>query len=161
MKVTHLNDTQDHISHEAAERYSRLMPAGTVFVVVRGMILVKDLPVAISTVPMAFNQDMKALCANEKVLPEFLLYAIISQKSAMSKEIGTSAHGTRRIGSASIDEMLIPLPPIPEQEQIVRVLRAIEESVSLEQKRATVLRRVFGATLGRFMNGELSVLPLV
>jgi type I restriction enzyme S subunit len=161
MKASHLSDTLDHISSDAAENFSRLMPIGTVFVVVRGMILAKDLPVAICTVPMAFNQDMKALCANERILPEFLLYAIISQKSTMTKEIGTSAHGTRRIGSSSIDELLIPLPPLPEQNEIVRILRAVERAAELEQRRAAVRRQVFGSALGRLMSGELPVTPLL
>lgn len=147
MKSTHLEDATDHISPEAAAKFSRVMPAGSVFVVVRGMILAKDLPVALTSAPMAFNQDMKALLANERVVPEFLLYAIIGQKASMTKEIGTSAHGTRRIGSSSIDELQIPLPPLEEQRAIGSLLRSLEQAESLESRRLRLLRELKAATL--------------
>src|SRR5205085_6403377 len=54
MKRPRLHDTQDHLTMEAIREGSRLVPAGTVFVVVRGMILAKDFPVAITEVPMSF-----------------------------------------------------------------------------------------------------------
>src|SRR5690349_17984486 len=89
-----LNDTEDHISEEGLAEGSRLVPAGTIFMVVRGMILSKDLPVAMAMVPMAFNQDMKALKPNGRVDPDFLLYALVQHKDQLLPEIGTSAHGT-------------------------------------------------------------------
>lgn len=149
MKSTHLKDTIDHISPAAAERYSRLMPAQTVFVVIRGMILAKELPVAMSTTPMAFNQDMKALRANERVLPEYLLYAIIGQKGAMTKEIGTSAHGTKRIGSSSLDDLTLPLPPLAEQRAIVSLLSQIRAATALENERHAALAGMKAATMAK------------
>jgi type I restriction enzyme S subunit len=149
MKATHLSDTIDHISAAAAARYSRVMPAKTIFVVIRGMILAKDLPVAMSTTPMAFNQDMKALCANDRVISEYLLYAIIGQKAAMTKEIGTTAHGTRRIGSSSLDDLNLPLPPLPEQRAIVSLLSLLRTAIVLEEKRVAALRGLKAATMAK------------
>src|SRR5262245_20635139 len=54
LKVHRLYDAEDHISEAGLEAGSRRVPAGTLFVVVRGMILAKDLPVALAMVPMAF-----------------------------------------------------------------------------------------------------------
>lgn len=133
MKATHIGDTLEHISEDAARQYSRLMPAGTVFVVVRGMILARDIPVAVSTTPMAFNQDMKAFTCSDVIDPEFLLYALISQRPALKREIGTSAHGTRRIGSSSLDDLLIPLPPLDEQRAIASALTTVRRRQVLEE----------------------------
>jgi type I restriction enzyme S subunit len=51
MKRPRLTDVSDHISQEALEVGSKLAPTGSVFVVVRGMILAKDVPVALAEVP--------------------------------------------------------------------------------------------------------------
>lgn len=155
MKTTHLIDTEDHISAEAAAEYSRVMPAGSVFVVIRGMILARDLPVAITSRPMAFNQDMKALVPRERVTPEYLLYAIIGQKSAMTKKIGTSAHGTRRISSSSIEELLIPLPPVEEQHLIASTLRSLERAKDLETARLRALQNLRAASIARVFSAGI------
>ncbi|MCX6972702.1 MAG: restriction endonuclease subunit S [Verrucomicrobia bacterium] len=55
MKRPRLDEVPDHISQEALESGSKLAPAGSVFVVVRGMILAKTVPVALAEVPMAIN----------------------------------------------------------------------------------------------------------
>ncbi|MGH8604590.1 MAG: restriction endonuclease subunit S, partial [Gammaproteobacteria bacterium] len=46
MKKPRLSDVVDHISDAALEDGSSLAPAGSVFIVIRGMILAKDVPVA-------------------------------------------------------------------------------------------------------------------
>ena len=61
MKRPRLTDVTDHISQEALESGSKLAPAGSVFAVVRGMILAKTVPVALAEVPMAINQDLKSI----------------------------------------------------------------------------------------------------
>lgn len=76
MKKPRLSDVVDHISEAGLKDGSSLAPTGTVFVVIRGMILAKDVPVALAEVPMAFNQDMKAIVPGPRIHPSFLLYAL-------------------------------------------------------------------------------------
>ena len=77
MKRPRLAGVADHISEAALEDGSKLAPTGSVFVVIRGMILAKDVPVALAGVPMAFNQDMKAIIPGPRIVPSFLLYALL------------------------------------------------------------------------------------
>lgn len=63
LKRLRLYDVSDHISEEAARAGSRVAPAKSIFLAVRGMALAKDVPIAMALVPMAFNQDMKAIVA--------------------------------------------------------------------------------------------------
>ena len=67
---------------------------------------------------MAFNQDVKAVVPREGISPDFLLYAMNYFKSALNRHIGTSAHGTKRIGGEAIAMLGIPLPLADEQELI-------------------------------------------
>lgn len=160
MKQPRLLDTQDHITEEAIENGSRLVPAKTIFVVIRGMILAKVVPVAITEVPMAFNQDMKAAIPKSTVDADFLFYAICSRTEALSKAISTSAHGTRRMGTASVEELLIPLPTgKEEQRSIARTLRCLEEAEEIASKKRNELKALFSSMLHLLMTGQVRVKP--
>ena len=140
LKRPRLLDTEDHISQAGLDDGSRLVPAGSLFVVVRGMILSKDLPVAMAMVPMAFNQDMKAICPGDRIDGDFLLQAFTAYKRRLAPEIGTSAHGTRRISTSSIEDFLVPLPPLPEQRAIALVLRTVQRAKEATEKAIAATR---------------------
>lgn len=125
------------------------MPAGTLFIVVRGMILARDLPIALARKSMAFNQDLKALLPRNGIDPDFLLYAMMSRKDSMVREIGTSAHGTRRIGSSSLEAMQIPLPPAREQKSIASVLLTLYSAIEVEERRLRTLAALRAAALDK------------
>jgi len=74
-----IKETTLQITEEGLSAGSRLMPEGTIFAVVRGMSLATEFRVSYATVPMAFNQDLKALVAKEGIDPYFLFSALRSQ----------------------------------------------------------------------------------
>jgi type I restriction enzyme S subunit len=161
MKKLRLRDTEDHITPEAAEAGSRIVPPKTVFIVVRGMVLAKDVPVAITEAPMAFNQDMKALLPSERINPDFLLYALCARKSALIQEIGTSAHGTRRMSGSSVDGLLIPVPKDPgEQRDIAETLHMLDRREEISKERVRCLQSLFSSTLHALMTGAIRVKDL-
>jgi restriction endonuclease S subunit len=128
------SEEPDYISKAALDDGSSLAPAGTVFVVIRGMILAKDVPVALAEVPMAFNQDMKAVIPGPKVHPSFLLYALIASKQQLFRRIGRSAHGTMTLMSHDIAEHCIPLPPLAEQRNVAKVLRLVHQAIEHQER---------------------------
>jgi type I restriction enzyme S subunit len=157
IKMSRLSDTQDHISLEAAHESSRIVPPGTLLIVIRGMILAKDVPVALTGVPMALNQDLKAVVPKPEVDAEFLLYALQLAKPRLRREIGTSAHGTRRIGTQALERLPIPLPPRDEQTRIAQALAAVDEKVAAEEERRDALRALSGSLLHDLMTARLRV----
>ena len=75
MKRSRISTTEDTITDLGLkESASRLIPENTVLMVVRSGILKHTIPVAINTVPVAINQDMKALFVKEGLESEFLYY---------------------------------------------------------------------------------------
>lgn len=142
IKLRFLDDVSDHISDTAARDFSTVVPAGSVLVVVRGMILARDFPVALIRRPMAVNQDMKAIVPNGSVDPEFLLFALLAQKENIQSEIGSSAHGTRRISTEAVERIRIPLPPKREQCAIARVLSKINEARDVQTRTAATLNEL-------------------
>src|SRR5689334_8067311 len=71
MKATQIRSAQDRITQEALDNSAtRLIPENSVLVVVRSGVLKHSLPVAINRVPVAINQDLKALICSAEILPE-------------------------------------------------------------------------------------------
>ena len=157
MKRPRLADTEDHVSLEGAENGSRIVPPGSVFVVIRGMILAKDLPIAQATVPMAFNQDMKAILPGGGLDSDFLLYSMVQHKAQLLPEIGTSAHGTKRISTSAIASFAIPVPPLPEQREIARMLSVVDRNIAAEEHRGKAHSGVFESAIHHLMTGKLRV----
>ena len=120
MKVDYLTGTQMSISEAAiAGSPANLIEAGSVLFVVRGMILAHSFPVAVTRIPLAINQDMKALVLKNPEMAEFLLRALKGLKAEVLKKVRRSSHGTCRLEGSDYGDFLIPIPPLGEQRRIV------------------------------------------
>jgi type I restriction enzyme, S subunit len=157
MKRPRLTDVTDHISQEGLEEGSKLAPTGSVFVVVRGMILAKDIPVALAEVPMAINQDMKAIIPGPRLHPDFLLYAMSAFKKRLFEKVGRSAHGTMTLMSSEITNFQIPVPDKKTQQQIANILATLEKKQELHQRKHATLTALFRSLLHHLMTAEISV----
>lgn len=94
-----------------------------VLIVVRGVILAHSFPVAVTTVPVTINQDMKALVLDDKVDPYYLAWVL----EGVGKEIGAAiveeaTHGTRAIRMDEWRIVAVPVPPGTEQRSIATFL---------------------------------------
>lgn len=162
MKVPRLYDVTDKITKEAAESSSRIAPAKSIFVVIRGMILIRDVPMAITEVPMAFNQDMKAIMPDDSVDPDFLFFAMQNRRSALFQEISTSAHGTRRMSTSVVESMLIALPKDKQEQIEIRdAIRQIDDQMATKERKLLVLHELFSSALEVLMSGSLRTTPLL
>ncbi len=157
MKRPRLNDVEDHISQEALESGSKLAPAGSVFVVVRGMILAKTVPVALATVPMAINQDMKAIVSGPRIRPDFLLYALETLRRNLFKKVGRSGHGTATLMSHEIAAFKIPLPDMKTQEVVATTIHNLEKKKELHDKKRDLLQEFFRTLLHELMTAKTRV----
>ena len=126
MKVARINDTVDHVTNLAIGNGTRVIPTGTVLMVVRGMILARAFPVAIAAKPLAFNQDVRALVTREGVESSYVLYWLQSKESQFLSICSESTHGTKRIPSESLFAQELALPPLPEQRAIATALSDVD-----------------------------------
>jgi type I restriction enzyme S subunit len=157
MKKPRLSDVIDHISDSALEDGSSLAPAGSVFVVVRGMILAKDVPVALAEVPLAFNQDMKAIIPGPSIVPSFLLYALCAFKGNLAQKIGRSAHGTMTLMSSELEQFSIPLPDLQTQEEIAAAIKHSEQTYEQHCRKRSALSDLFRTLLHQLMTAQARV----
>ena len=91
LKLSLLDDALDHVTAAGAEAGSGLAPVGAVLLLVRGMGLAKDLPVATLNRPMAFNQDIKALVPRGDCSGKYLRSAIYIGKERLLNQIVPAA----------------------------------------------------------------------
>jgi type I restriction enzyme S subunit len=124
LKVDDLFDTADHITDEAlAAGAASLVPVNSVLVVVRGMILARMFPVVKARVPMAINQDLKAVAPRTPIDGEYLAWLLRASATESLSRLDEAGHGTKALRMDAWGAMRVPLPPLAEQQQIATHLK--------------------------------------
>ncbi len=122
--------TQEGVAHG-----SRLVPAGTTLFVVRGMSLKTEFRIGITTRPMAFGQDCKALRPRRADVDElFLAYAIRGQSARILNLVDEAGHGTGRLNTDQMKGLVLGVPPLSEQRAIAEVLGALDDKIEANER---------------------------
>lgn len=157
MTVTRLYDTEHHISEEAARAGSNVVPPGTILMVVRGMSLAKESRIAVTTVNMAFNQDLKALVCKPGVDSSFLAHALLAERSYIRDLASDAAHGTKRLETPVLECLPVLVPPVGLQalfRDSVAPFDALRDKLHEENAKLTVVRDMLAP---RLLSGQLRV----
>ncbi len=139
MKRFRLEDTEDHVTRDGAANGTKVVPSGTVFLLVRGMTLLNELPICVAGQSMAFNQDVKALRPRPGVRNEFLPYLLLGHKERLLSSVDLAGHGTGRLNSDEIKGLAVRLPPEPEQSAIAKILAALDDRIELNRRMSETL----------------------
>ena len=144
MKRMRIDDVPTHVSTEGLSSSAiTLMPAQSVLIVVRGMILAHSFPVAITDAPVTVNQDMKALTSGKRLNAEFLLWLLTGIARVFVSLADESAHGTRKLESEIVARICVALPSTNEQISIVDFLdRETSKLDTLVTKIETAIERL-------------------
>ena len=145
----------DKISPLAVENGARLVPAGSILVLVRGMMLLKCFPVAVAEVAVTFNQDLKAIIADERrVLSIYLAYFLDSHGEQIRTSTTLAGHGTGRLALEVLVNLLIPLPPIPEQRRIAGIISSWERAIETLESLIAAKSRRKQALMQQLLSGK-------
>jgi type I restriction enzyme, S subunit len=161
MKRERILDSQDYITDQAlSESAATLVPAGSVLVVTRSGILRHTLPVAVTGVPVAINQDLKALTPKAGILPEYVAWALRAFGQDIIKTC--SKHGTtvQSVEMSSLLRFEIPVVPLAQQARIVAQIEKqfsrLDEAVANLKRVKTNLKRYKAAVLKAAVEGKLT-----
>jgi type I restriction enzyme S subunit len=161
LKSVSLDDTIDHVSVEGVAAGSRLAPKDSVLLLVRGMGLAKDLPVAVITRPMAFNQDIKALASRGEYSGQFIRSAIYVGKERLRSQIVPSAHGTMTLNLNDLESFLLACPSdLEEAEAIATTLATLNRKLAHHRAKRAALDALFQTLLHKLMTAEIRVADL-
>ena len=158
LKSVSLDDAIDHVSAAGVEAGSRLAPADSVLLLVRGMGLAKDLPVSTITRPMAFNQDIKALVSRGEFSGRYIRSAIYAGKERLRSQIVPSAHGTMTLSLSDIESFLVACPTdSDEAEEIVTNLVTLDRKLAHHRAKRAALQSLFETLLHQLMTAQICV----
>lgn len=123
MKNPVIRKTHSTLTSLALGGSCKLVPKGTLLIVVRGMILAKAIPTATTAMDATFNQDMKAFRPNGRALPKFVQLCLQHQERRLLGVVNTATHGTKKLDTDTLLAVAVPLPDLKTQ-------RALGDAVS-------------------------------
>lgn len=134
--------TEDYITEAAvAGSATKMVPANSVAIVVRSSILDRILPTSLIPIPVALNQDMKAVVAREGIMPAFIAHVLRSGGDNILRSARKTGGSVASIDTTKLYSFLIPVPPIEIQQEVVAILDSFtkleaELEAELEARRA-------------------------
>lgn len=161
MKRDQIAEAEDHISQEALENTNlSLIESGSVLVVTRSGILRHTLPVAVNSVPVTINQDLKALSPAEGVSSDYVALYLRSENRKVLADCSKAGVTVESINFDSLKKFKIPVAPPNEQRRIVekvdsllgRSTRARDELGHIPR----LIERYKQAVLTKAFRGELT-----
>lgn len=162
LKTDVLNDTIDHLTEAALEQGAAArIPAGSVLVLVRGMMLARTFPVCEVGAPMAINQDLKAVLPSQGISGSFLAWLLRGTSAETLNRLDEAGHGTKALRMDAWTSMRFPLPPESERVIIADYVSKMTEGVDALCEEAsaavTLLRERRAALISAAVTGKIDV----
>lgn len=154
MKGEILLDTQEHITQEAIKQSAtKLVPAGTILVVVKSKILLRYLPVLTTSVPACFGQDLKGIIPHNLSLTTYIARHIrVGQRSLLERARGVNTEGLTLEHLFNYKVMLPHKELIEQFTSIEMKLNVMKEKMIVSKEKAD---SHFHSLQQRAFNGEL------
>jgi len=139
MKTDEILDTEDHITVDGLQSSAtNLVQPEAALIVVRSGILRHSIPVAVNRVPVALNQDMRAILPFEPLEVKFLVCLIRGFQTELLRQWSKEGATVESIEYDLMASTEIPLPPIHVQKGIVAFLDSetadIDTLIAAKQK---------------------------
>jgi type I restriction enzyme, S subunit len=154
LKTFRIGSSIDTLSDKGREA-ANLVPAGTLLVLVRGMALFKSIPIGVTVRELAINQDVKGLIPNDGVCGEYLAYSLMARESLLLQMVEPAGHGTGRLHTDTLKDLVLPVPPLTEQRRIVALLGTWDVAISKSEEQLDALRMQQRGLMQKLMLGGL------
>ena len=156
MKAPELCDSLVRITARGLrESATKLVPPGSVLIVVRSGVLKHSLPIAINRVPVALNQDMKALSTGPRLQPEYLAHYLRARTPEILRWARAATHGAAdNFPVERLRDMELPLPSLAEQRRVAAILDRAE-GLRAKRRQALALLDALVQSIFTDMFGDL------
>lgn len=145
-------DTLEHISLEALKKSSTRLIVEKRLIIATRMGLGRAF---INIVPMAINQDVKAITINENFRIEFVLYWYLSIADVVERMgVGSTVKG---ISLKDLKNIIMVKPSIQEQDLIVNKIKQINVVIENEQKYFESLQQLKQGLMKDLLTGKVRV----
>ncbi|WP_433952483.1 restriction endonuclease subunit S [Brevundimonas diminuta] len=162
LKTETLTDTKDHLTEQAVmSGAASLVQPGAVVVLVRGMMLARTFPVCEIGVPLAINQDLKALLPRHGLDGSFLAWALRGTEAETLNRLDEAGHGTKALRMEAWLSLPVPVPPMHEQRKIsaelVEALAKLAGLTGQAQAAIALLQERRAALISAAVTGKIDV----
>jgi len=153
ISALYIKETERKITEKGLKSGSNLLKEGSIIISTRAPIGY----VAILFQPMAFNQGCKGIEIKDKMrINNVFLYYFLLKSSPKLNELGAGST-FRELSTDDLKNFQIPLPPLPEQQEIAEILQTIDQKIEIEQKKRALYEELFKTMLNKIMNQEIDV----
>lgn len=128
------SDSKHRITKAGLENGSKLAPANSILLLVRGSILHQKIQVGMATGDVAFNQDVKCLIPDKKIDPWYLLIWFKAKESELLNLVENTGIGAGKLDTKLLQDLPVSLPPLSERQRITEFGRALFEKITLNRE---------------------------
>ncbi len=148
-----LVDTQEHVTAEAVARSAtKLVPSGSLLVVVKSKILARTLPLAISQVPVCFGQDLKGIVPKKPESVHFLFHSLkAGERWLLERARGINTEG---LTLEHLRDFPLSIPPADLQGRFGAKVEAIHRARAANQSALGKLDRLIASLQATAFKGE-------
>ncbi len=155
MSGDEVHDSEDHISeHAVKESATNLIPTGSILVVTRSGILKHTLPVAVNSVPVTINQDIKAFVPSGGCESTFLAAQLRVLAPAILDTVRVGAT-VQNLETDALKRLSMLCPPLSLQKEFAARVSKIRELEAGQAASRQRLDDLFQSMLHRAFNGGL------
>jgi len=130
-----------NITQNAVDDGARIIPKGTLLILVRGSMLHKRIPIGLTACKVAFNQDVKALRMKSDMSEEFLLHLLISNEARLLSAVSGTGIGAGKLDTNELEEFLICVPEMKEEQQrIASNLSSLDTLIATHTEKLEALK---------------------
>lgn len=134
-----IDDTEEHITFDAiAHSSAKTLPKNTVLMAMYGATVGQ---LGILRKPMTCNQACCAMIVDDESADFRYLYYILLLSRPELKSLATGA-AQQNLSASTIKSLEIPLPPLPEQRRIAKILGDLDDKIELNRKMNETLEQM-------------------
>lgn len=135
MHTNQLYESDVKITKLGLQKGSKLAPKDSILILVRGSMLFNKIPMGITLVDVAFNQDVKCIRPKQELAPLFLFQWLHAKENTIQNKVTATGIGAGKLDTADLQNLKLYKPSSEEQTKIASFLSAVDEKISqLTQK---------------------------
>jgi type I restriction enzyme S subunit len=129
MTSIHADHSEECVAAASIGNGTRIAPAGSTLIMVRGMGLHREVRVSQARGEVAFSQDVKALVPL-RIAPSLLLFALLDAQPELLEKVESSGHGTGRLPTDVFKAYRVALPSLAAQRELARYFDNINDRIA-------------------------------
>ncbi|MET4219537.1 restriction endonuclease S subunit [Bradyrhizobium sp. LB14.3] len=156
MTSIHVDRSDELVTAAAIGNGTRLVPQGSVLIMVRGMGLHQGVRISQAQRDVTFNQDVKA-CVPKWGDGTFLLFALLDASGYLFSKVQASGHGTGVLPTDILDGLSFAVPPAAVRDELGRPLAKLNARIATNVRASQILTSLRDTLLPKLISGELRV----